>query len=246
METAQHCCCMCPTQMCQNTPKPHTKYHRATRSTWTGLKGVGEAQDYCGSQDFPPLLWRLGTPHAHQQQLPLRVLTAFCFPHRQIGLAPATPTAVVTYLCPEFTPGLLASHLQPRRQRLATARLCEHTAVVLSAEQISFPHCQKKNKSPASTDRESRALERLQNVALIFPSPCSAIMHTCLWKQLLSYILPLPRAQNQISQKAQTGQVLQNFSTSRLEVELYQPPPNFLYFLPNCKYVHKYAVSVIR
>lgn len=84
---------------------------------------------------------RLGTPPAHQQQqLPLHVLTAYCIPLRQTGLAPAAPTAVVTYLCPEFTPGLLASHLPPKRQRLATAGLCEHTPWNFCLVSSSAPH----------------------------------------------------------------------------------------------------------
>lgn len=223
---------MYPTQMYPNIPSPHTKEHSHQKHL-NRLERVRAAQDYRDSQDFPPVLWRLGTPRAHQQQLPLRVLTAYCFPHRQIGLAPATPTAMVTYLCPEFTPGQLASHLQPKRQRLATARSCEHAVwCCLLSSSVSHTDRRKINCQPLLI--EAWALQRLQNVALILPSPCSTIMHACLWKQLLSNILPLPRAENQINQKTQP---VKFFRTSahlkasfRLEVEHYPRPPNFLYF----------------
>lgn len=83
-----------------------------------------------------------------------------------------------------------------------------HTVELLSGEQLSFPHWQKKNRSPHLLI-ECWALERLQNVALAFPSPCSTILAYENSRYRTSFLF---LGQKTKSTRKHSQQVLQNFS----------------------------------
>lgn len=182
--------------------RPHTNEPVATRCTWTGSGWrTQRGTRWLGLPRHPTTslkVWALLLPISRQEELPACPDSLLhptqtnwagpSHPHR-CGDIPLPRIHTWTACKPSATEETKVSH-----RRAVWTRAVEF----LSGEQLSSPRWQKKNRWPRLLI-ECWARERLQNVAFSFPFPL--FYHTCLWKQSLSYILPLPRAENQINQK---------------------------------------------